>query len=204
MGLKTNTKMKQLFMLTCMKIAVFGLDETTCIQKDTMLVGQSIGEEKSSSWEECQEQCMENSACKDWTFNEKSMECALFHDPEGIVDSMDMISGPKDCSDFDNSTTPADRIDPATATLVAAAVGAGADLLGSTAGETTIVQFNGGEKVKIGPGNCWRDGAGACPNGDCMDKNGRRGFIIREENFTCRWYCWQPKCRYQTCCERID
>merc|ERR1719300_1268735 len=60
-----------------------------------------------------------------------------------------------------------------------------------------------GEKVKIGPGNCWR--GGGCPNGNCLDNNGRRGVIIREEVFTCRWFCGhRPKCRYQTCCQRLN
>jgi len=193
-------------MLTCIKIAVLGLDDSSCIQKDTMLVGQSIGVEDSSSWEDCQEQCMENSACKEWTFCEKDMKCNLFHEFDDIVDKMGKISGPKDCSDFDNSTIPSDtnRVDPATATIIAAAVQAGATLLTSTAGESAILQMKGGETVKIGPGNCWRDGGGACPNGNCLDSNGRQGVIIREEVFTCRWFCVnRPKCRYQTCCDRV-
>merc|ERR1712189_28971 len=135
---------------------------------------------------------------------ERDMKCWLFHEYDDIVDKTGKVSGPKDCSDFDNSTIPSDRVDPATLGLVTAAVQAGATLLTSTAGESTILQMKGGEKVKIGPGNCWRDGSGACPNGNCLDNHGRRGVIIREEVFTCRWFCGhRPKCRYQTCCQRV-
>ena len=193
-------------MLTCIKIAV-GLDDSTCIQKDTMLVGQNIGEMESTSWEDCQEQCMENSACKEWSFCEKDKKCWLFHEYDDIVDKIGKISGPKDCFDFDNSTDPipSDRAGPATMALVNAALDIGGQLITSTAGESKIIQMKNGAKVKIGPGNCWRDGGGACPNGNCLDSNGRRGYIIREEVFTCRAWCWhRPKCRYQTCCLRIN
>merc|ERR1711872_941432 len=84
-------------------------------------------------------------------------KCWLFHEYDDIVDKIGKVSGPKDCSDFDNSTIPSDRADPATLGLVTAAVQAGATLLTSTAGESTILQMKGGEKVKIGPGNCWRE-----------------------------------------------
>jgi len=188
------------------KIAVFGLDEFSCIQKDTKIDGKKLEVISSSSWEDCQMKCQDNSDCKDWTFEEKSKNCALFNDPDDVVDDHDFISGPRDCTDFVNNTMPLDRVDPATAAaLGSAAIDAGATLLTETAGEASIYLYPGNKYVKIGPGNCWRDGGGACPNGNCLDSNGRAGIILREEVFKCRWYCvHRPQCRYQTCCEVVS
>merc|ERR1719391_206569 len=133
------------------------------------------------------------------------MKCNLFNEYDNIVEEMGKVTGPKDCSvfGFDNSTVPSDRVDPATIGLVTAAVNVGGKIL-EKAGEATIVQM-GGNKVKIGPGNCWRDGSGWCPNGNCLDNKGRRGEQVRVEIFTCPGKCFfRPQCRYETCCEIIN
>jgi len=200
-----NNKMTFLFMLTCIlgaviKIAVLGLDDSKCIQ-NAMLIGQSISNEKSSSWKDCQEKCVDNSACEDWTFDKKTNMCALFNDPDEIKETTNMISGPKVCPEMANSTMPSDR---SKYELAAAAVAAGAQLLTATAGDAEVYKFPGGDYVKIGPGNCWRDGGGACPNGNCLDSNGRQGYELITELFKCRWFCVHiPQCRHVTCCEVI-
>ena len=87
-------------------ILVFGLDEFSCIQKETKIVGNKFKEISSSSWEDCQMKCQDKFYCKNWTFEDKNKKCALFNDLDDVADDHESISGPRDCKDFVKNTSP--------------------------------------------------------------------------------------------------
>ena len=95
---------------------------------------------------------------------------------------------------------PSTSLDPA---VLSAIVGAGGKLLtsGTGNGGRTHVHFKG---VIISADNCWKDGGGPCPSGNCLDSRGKRGVVIREDIVDCKWFCfWRASCRIQFCCEEI-
>lgn len=86
----------------------------------------------------------------------------------------------------------------------AAIIGAGATLLASSGGggaSTTVYQLNTGDLINAD--QCWQDGGGACPNGNCLDNDGRRGLVISQTDVDCKWYCpHRGHCKTQICCDR--
>merc|ERR1711936_304821 len=86
----------------------------------------------------------------------------------------------------------------ATAALAAiTAIGGSLISSGGGGGYTALLPSG----VKVDPYSCWRDGGGACPNGNCLDNNGRRGVVIKEEIVGCKWFCFhRGSCRTQLCC----
>ena len=91
-------------------------------------------------------------------------------------------------------------LDPGT---LSAIIGAGGQLLTSGTGNAgrTHVYFNG---VIVSADNCWKDGSGPCPSGNCLDNKGKRGVVIKEDIVDCKWFCfWRASCRIQFCCEEI-
>merc|ERR1711962_435565 len=84
--------------------------------------------------------------------------------------------------------------------VIAALVQAGASLLGaggSSGGD--VYNYHG---KNINPADCWEDGGGACPNGNCLDHDGPRGILIQTRTVGCKWYCFhRGDCKKQICCK---
>jgi len=87
------------------------------------------------------------------------------------------------------------RVDPSSAVIIAAIIELGGTLLSAP----HTWQLPSG--TKINAGDCWTDGGGACPNGNCMDNNGPRGIPISTTELSCR-FCFRS-CRKQLCCKEV-
>ncbi|XP_037790740.1 uncharacterized protein LOC119586123 [Penaeus monodon] len=83
--------------------------------------------------------------------------------------------------------------------ITAALIGAGAQVVTAGGGESSNTwELPSG--VKVSAENCWQDGSGPCPNGNCLDR-GRQGTVIKETTVSCRWFCvWRGHCKTQICC----
>ena len=58
---------------------------------------------------------------------------------------------------------------------------------------------------KIDADDCWEDGNGPCPNGNCLDRNGRKGVVIKETTVACKFFCVHiAHCKTQICCRSAD
>lgn len=86
------------------------------------------------------------------------------------------------------------RIDPV---ITAALIGAAASIVTSPGNPPNTWELPSG--TKINADDCWTDGGGACPNGNCLDSNGPRGIPIKTTELSCRG-CFRG-CRKQLCCK---
>ena len=86
------------------------------------------------------------------------------------------------------------------ADIAGAIIGAGAQLL---TGHPDTHAYKLPDGVVIDADNCWEDGGGSCPNGNCLDYNGRRGIVISIRTVNCKWWCGRAKCQTQICCEQL-
>nr|XP_027215140.1 uncharacterized protein LOC113808014 [Penaeus vannamei]XP_027218734.1 uncharacterized protein LOC113811242 [Penaeus vannamei] len=83
--------------------------------------------------------------------------------------------------------------------ITAALIGAGARLVSGSGGPSSTWELPSGRRVDAD--NCWQDGSGPCANGNCLDDDGRKGFIIKETTVSCKWFCaWRAHCKTQICC----
>lgn len=56
----------------------------------------------------------------------------------------------------------------------------------------------------IDANSCWEDGSGPCPNGNCLDYDGRRGIVITEKQVGCKFFCYhRADCKKQYCCNEV-
>merc|ERR1711892_628255 len=59
----------------------------------------------------------------------------------------------------------------------------------------------------IDANNCWEDGQGHCPNGNCLDDDGRSGIVVKETIVDCGWGCKlafvRQHCKVQICCVSV-
>merc|ERR1719500_1594332 len=81
-----------------------------------------------------------------------------------------------------------------------------ADVISSGGGDGShsTWEMKDGSGVRIDANNCWQDGGGACPNGNCMDSKGPRGIMIKETTVSCKWFCdWRAHCKTQICCPQV-
>merc|ERR1719500_2528704 len=82
-----------------------------------------------------------------------------------------------------------------------------ADVISSGVGDGShsTWEMKDGSGVRIDANNCWQDGGGTCPNGNCMDSKGPRGIMIKETTVSCKWFCgWRAHCKTQICCPQVE
>jgi len=97
-----------------------------------------------------------------------------------------------------------DRAIPVAAVL--GALGPVANMISSGGGDGShsTWEMKDGSGVRIDANNCWQDGGGACPNGNCMDNKGPKGIMIKETTVSCKWFCgWRAHCKTQICCPQV-
>jgi len=92
------------------------------------------------------------------------------------------------------------RVGPGAATVAAALIGLGGQLI--TAPGTPPKTWLLPSGTKINAGKCWMDGGGTCPNGNCLDNNGPRGIPIAITEVSCPSFCFRS-CRKKLCCEEV-
>merc|ERR1711962_1167664 len=81
--------------------------------------------------------------------------------------------------------------------IAVALIEAGATIITSNGNPPNTWQLPSG--TKINADDCWTDGGGACPNGNCLDNKGPRGIPIVTTELSCRG-CFRG-CRKQLCCK---
>ena len=83
--------------------------------------------------------------------------------------------------------------------ITAALIGAGAQLVTSGGGGSQIWEVGG---KTVDADDCFEDGSGPCPNGNCLDDYGPKGLIIKETTVSCSFFCFhRAHCKTQICCK---
>merc|ERR1712179_24269 len=100
---------------------------------------------------------------------------------------------------------PSDRIAPAVLAALPAVAQSVASIISTGGGDGSHSTYEMKDSgVRFDANDCWQDGGGACPNGNCMDNKGRKGVVIKETTVSCKWFCgWRAHCKTQLCCAKV-